>query len=66
MDSATRTLFLVGALVALTGLGALLVAQWTEIRWLIIPAALAWIAGAVVELVASGRYISGRRRAKGD
>jgi hypothetical protein len=59
MDSATRTLFLVGALVAVAGLAALAVAQLADVRWLIIPA-------AVLGLVAARRCISGRRRPKGD
>lgn len=61
MDPRTRVLFLVGSLCAIAGSGANVVALLAEIRWLMVPALVLWIAGGVVVLVAAGRYIGGRR-----
>ena len=59
-DAITRGLFLVGSVAYLLGSGSQLVATFAEIRWLLVPAIVLWIAGVVVVLVAAGRYISGR------
>jgi len=61
MDRTTRALFLIGSVLALVGMGVLLVVFLAEIRWLLPPAIVLWISGGVVVLVASGRYIAGRR-----
>ncbi|PSL37548.1 hypothetical protein CLV49_1155 [Labedella gwakjiensis] len=61
MDRTTRTLFLIGSVLAIVGMGAQLIALLAEIRWLLLPATVLWISGGVVVLVASGRYIAGRR-----
>lgn len=61
MDRTTRTLFLIGSVLALVGMGAQPLALLAEIRWLLVPAIVLWISGGVVVLVASGRYIAGRR-----
>jgi uncharacterized Tic20 family protein len=38
-----------------------LVGQFTEVRWVLIPAVVLWMSGAVVVLVAATRYVNGRR-----
>lgn len=60
MDRATHTLFLTGSVLALVGLGVLLVALFAEVQWLLVPAIVVWISGGIVVLVAGGRYIGGR------
>lgn len=61
MDRRNRRVALVGALLYLAGSGLNLVGQFTEARWVLIPALVLWICGVVVVLVAATRYVNGRR-----
>lgn len=60
MDRTTRMLFLIGSVLALVGLGVLLVAFFADVQWLLVPAMVMWISGGILVLVAGGRYIGGR------
>jgi hypothetical protein len=61
MPRTVRRLFMTGAAILIAGAVATTVGNLSEVRWLTLVGIVLWVGGAIIELVAMSRHVSGRK-----